>query len=200
MLKLFGSMPPRCSFAGPNVTLRPPRRADLRHWIDIRSKSKTFLEPWEPAWSRDALTPGAYRRRIRRVAQEWRQGTSFGFFIWENNGGTLVGGITLTNVRHGVVESGSIGYWVGEPYIRRGYGGEAVQIILDFAFRKMNLHRVEAACLVENHASRTLLIKAGFQPEGRARKYLCINGRWQDHDTFGILRTDDRPMVPVQDG
>ncbi|HAJ19705.1 MAG TPA: hypothetical protein DCL95_06525 [Rhodospirillaceae bacterium] len=56
---------------------------------------------------------------------------------------------------------------------------------------------MEAACLIENGASRGLLLKSGFQQEGRARQFLCINGRWQDHDMFGILRTDDRPAVPV---
>ena len=62
---------------------------------------------------------------------------------------------------------------------------EALQITLDFAFRKIKLHRVEAACLIENEASRGLLLKSGFQQEGRARQFLCINGRWQDHDLVG---------------
>lgn len=109
----------------------------------------------------------------------------------------MVGSITMANVRRGVVQSANIGYWTGQPYIRRGYMAEAVQIVLDFAFRRLQLHRIEAACLEENAASKALLLKAGFRPEGLARKYLCIAGRWQDHETFAILRTDPRPDVPV---
>lgn len=197
MLNLFRSSLPNNRFIGPRVTLRAPRRADQKSWIDIRGRSKTFLEPWEPAWSRDALTPGAFRRRYERIEEEWRTGIGYGLFIQSNETGALLGGVTLANVRRGVVESANIGYWIGAPHARKGYMAEALQIALDFSFRKLGLHRVEAACLVHNEASRNLLLKSGFQAEGRARKYLCIAGRWQDHDTFAILRTDDRPMIPV---
>lgn len=190
---------PNSVYAGPRVSIRPPRRGDVRAWLDIRSRSKTFLEPWEPAWSRDALTAAAFRRRVARIESEWRSGIGYGFFIVENESDTLLGGITLANVRHGVVESANVGYWIGEPHARQGHMAEALQICLDFAFRKLRLHRIEAACLIDNEASRNLLLKSGFQAEGRARKYLCIAGRWQDHDTFGILRTDDRPAVSVRE-
>jgi len=59
---------------------------------------------------------------------------------------------------------------------------------------------VEAACLTHNEPSRKLLEKSGFKQEGLAREYLCINGRWQDHVNYAILRTDPRPTIPVQRG
>jgi ribosomal-protein-alanine N-acetyltransferase len=189
---------PRCLFSGPTVSLRPPRWSDQKEWLVLRSESKAFLEPWEPAWSRDALSPAAFRNRVQRIRAEWRAGMGYGFFIVHNETGALLGGVTLANVRRGVVESANIGYWIGSGHARRGYMGEAIQIALDFAFTTLGLHRVEAACLVHNEASKSLLLKSGFQPEGRARKLLCIAGRWQDHDTFAILRTDDRPAVPVR--
>ncbi|MBO6837381.1 MAG: GNAT family protein [Alphaproteobacteria bacterium] len=197
MLQFFRHSLPRCRYAGPRIALRPPRVSDQAAWMAVRDRSKAFLEPWEPAWPRDALTPGAYRRRLHRVEQEWRSGVGYGFFIVDDGTDDLLGGITLANVRRGVVESANVGYWIAEQHARQGYMSEAIQVLLDFAFCKLNLHRVEAACLVHNEASRNLLLKSGFQLEGRARKYLCIAGRWQDHDTFGILRTDDRPAVPV---
>lgn len=200
MFDLFRQAPPKCVMRGPTVTIRAPRWADEKAWIAIRSNSKAFLEPWEPAWSRDALSPAAFRRRVQRIEQEWRAGIGYGFFVFHNDSGEMLGGITFANVRRGVVESANVGYWIGADHTRRGYMSEALQIGLDFAFRRLGLHRVEAACLVHNDASRELLLKSGFRQEGRARKYLCIAGRWQDHDTFGILRTDDRPAVPVTDG
>lgn len=197
MLDFLKSTPPRCQFTGPRIYIRPPRWSDQQAWIGLRSASRAFLEPWEPAWSRDAVTAAAFKRRQQRIEREWRNGICFGFFIFQNEGDRLVGGITLANVRRGVVESGNVGYWIGKDYARQGFMSEALQVTLDFAFRHLNLHRVEAACLIHNDASRSLLLKAGFSHEGTARKYLCIAGRWQDHDTFGILRTDDRPAVPV---
>src|SRR3546814_6515314 len=84
--------------------------------------------------------------------------------------------ITLANLRRGVAQSGSLGYWMGKPYAGRGYMSEAVQLVLQFAFDSLGLNRVEAACLPHNAASRTLLVRGGFTEEGLARQYLCING------------------------
>ena len=70
---------------------------------------------------------------------------------------------------------------------------EAVGCVLDYAFDTLKLHRVEAACLPSNEASRRLLQKCGFREEGLARQYLKINGRWCDHVTYGILQSDLRP-------
>jgi ribosomal-protein-alanine N-acetyltransferase len=101
-----------------------------------------------------------------------------------------VGGIGLSNVRRGVAETGSLGYWVGERYARQGYMSEGLRLMLAFVFQHLRLHRVEAATLPHNQASRGLLLKTGFREEGYAREYLCIDGRWQDHVLFGLLRDE----------
>jgi ribosomal-protein-alanine N-acetyltransferase len=197
---LFGLLGPRhppYRLIGPRVSIRCPHRRDQRAWIAVRRESKRFLEPWEPTWPRDALTPGGYSKRLRRFLTEWQAGTGYGFFVFTNDEGRLVGGITIANVRRGVVQSANIGYWTGQPYVRQGYMAEGLQLALDFAFRTLELHRIEAACLTDNQASRRLLLKSGFRAEGIARKYLCINGQWQDHETFAILKADPRPSVPV---
>jgi ribosomal-protein-alanine N-acetyltransferase len=177
--------------------LRPPVRADERQWVEIRKISQDFLVPWEPTWPSDAATPVAFNRRLKRFYAGWREGSTYAFLIVEKKDGTLLGGITLTNVRRGVVQSGSIGYWIGEPHARNGYMSEGVQLMLSFAFDTLRLHRVEAACLPSNQPSRDVLLKAGFVQEGLARRYLRINGEWRDHLTFGILRDDPRPTVPI---
>jgi ribosomal-protein-alanine N-acetyltransferase len=66
----------------------------------------------------------------------------------------------------------------------------ALQSLLPFAFERLGLHRIEAACLPHNEASRKLLEKSGFQEEGLARRYLRINGSWQDHVLYALLRDD----------
>ena len=119
----------------------------------------------------------------------------FAFFVYEQGSDQLLGGITLSNVRRGVSQSGSVGYWMGEPHAGKGHMSEAVGLLLHFAFESLGLNRVEAACLLHNDASRRLLGKLGFKEEGIARRYLCINGRWQDHVMHAILRDDPRPSI-----
>lgn len=174
------------------VVLRPPRLKDWGEWARLREASRGFLVPWEPTWPHDALSRAAYRRRLRQYAEEARQGTGYSFLVWRRADGALLGGVTLTNVRRGVAQSASLGYWIGAPYARQGYMSEALTAVLDFAFRRLGLHRVEAACLPSNAASRGLLAKIGFREEGYAREYLRINGMWQDHVLFAVLRHDPR--------
>jgi ribosomal-protein-alanine N-acetyltransferase len=100
----------------------------------------------------------------------------------------MLGGVTLSNLRRGVAQSASLGYWIGENYKRQGYMTESIAAALNLAFVRLGLHRIEAACLPDNQASRALLLKCGFEEEGHAREYLRINGRWQDHLLFAILR------------
>ncbi len=189
---LSGKMLAVC-FDGAGIYIRPPHPRDIGQWVELRRTSGPFLIPWEPAWPADASTPAAFRRRFRRFREEWRAGCGFAFFIFEQEGDRLVGGITLSNVRRGVAQSGSIGYWIGEPFARKGDMTIAVDLMLTFAFESLGLYRVEAACLPHNAASRGLLQKAGFKEEGLARKFLCINGVWQDHVTHAILRADWSP-------
>ena len=95
-------------------------------------------------------------------------GTLYPFFIFHRETDYLVGGITLSNLRRGVTQAGTIGYWMGLPYVRRGHMAEAVDLILEFAFEDLGLHRVEAACLVHNEPSSKLLLVGFFRRRARA--------------------------------
>jgi ribosomal-protein-alanine N-acetyltransferase len=70
---------------------------------------------------------------------------------------------------------------------------KGVNAIVRFSFKMLRLHRIEAACLPANKASAGLLAKAGFQYEGLARRYLKINGVWQDHSLYALLSDDPLP-------
>ena len=192
--RLFTLGPPPIRLGGRRVFLRPPERGDWQDWAALRAESRDFLVPWEPSWPADALTRASYRRRLARYAIDWRTDQGYSFFILRHEDGVLVGGIGLSNVRRGVAETGSLGYWVGAAHARRGYMAEALGLVLDFAFLRLKLHRVEAACLPGNEASRGLLAKLGFREEGYAKKYLCIDGKWQDHVLFGMVREEWRPV------
>jgi ribosomal-protein-alanine N-acetyltransferase len=158
----------------------------------LREGSRDFLTPWEPTWPADDLSRSAFRRRIRRYSEDLRTDQGYAFLIIRSSDNALVGGLTLANIRRGVAQAGSIGYWMGRPFVRQGYMTAAVRAIIPFAFTSLRLHRLEAACIPTNAGSIRLLEKTGFVREGYAREYLCINGIWQDHLLYGRLK-DSKP-------
>jgi [ribosomal protein S5]-alanine N-acetyltransferase len=175
---------------GARVTLRLPEPNDYREWAALRQASRAFLEPWEPRWSPDELERSAWRQRIRRYREDFEQGLAVAFFIFESRSGKLIGGITVGNIRHGVSQSGQIGYWIGERYAGQGFMLESLKLVVDFAFDTLRLHRIEAACIPDNARSVRVLEKAGFQREGLLRSYLRINGSWQDHYLYALICDD----------
>jgi len=190
--RLFLSRADPYRLIGDRVFLRPPERGDYEAWASLRAGSRDFLSPWEPSWPPDALSRANFRARVARYAEDWRTDQAYNFFIFARDE-TLIGGIGLSNIRRGVSETASLGYWVGEPFARQRYMTSALPLVVDFAFERLGLHRLEAACLPSNAPSRSLLARAGFQQEGYAREYLCIAGKWQDHLLFGVLRRSQRP-------
>lgn len=188
---------PELHLNGRRLFLRPPAEHDWEAWSELRQTSREFLMPWEPVWPRDALSRSTFRHRLRRYNTDIRDGTGYSFLLFRRGDEGLLGGITLSNVRRGVAQCASLGYWIGEPHARKGYMTEAIGSLLDFAFGELDLNRVEAACLPNNTASRGLLQKCGFSEEGYARSYLRINGRWHDHQLYAILRGDPRPRNGV---
>jgi ribosomal-protein-alanine N-acetyltransferase len=178
---------------GDDVYLRYPQTADFSQWADVRGASKDFLSPWEPVWAADELTRAAFRRRLRRYDTEIRNDLAYPFFVFRNSDHQLLGGCTLSNVRRGVCQSASLGYWIGEPHARQGYTLSAIKLIVPFVFETLGLHRLEAACIPDNEPSSCLLLKLGFCEEGLARGYLQIRGEWRDHILFALLK-DDWPV------
>lgn len=182
----------RPALVGKLVALRPPVGSDFREWAKLREESRAFLEPWEPRWAPDELSKTAWRQRLSRYREDFSTGSAFPFLIFENAGGTLVGGITLGHIRHGVSQSGQVGYWMGERHAGKGYMSEAIGLVASYAFDTLRLHRIEAACIPDNTRSIRVLEKAGFRREGLLRSYLRINGSWQDHYLYALIAGDHR--------
>ena len=176
--------------AGAGVSLRAPQGSDFAEWASLRESSREFLVPWEPVWPPDDLTRSAFRRRLKRYAEDQRGDLAYAFLIFRSEDNGMVGGLTLANIRRGVAQAGSIGYWIGAPFARKGYMTAAVRALIPYAFGTLRLHRLEAACIPGNTASVRLLEKTGFVREGYARSYLCINGTWQDHLLYARLKDD----------
>ena len=176
--------------SGAGVTLRPPHSGDFAEWAALRETSRAFLTPWEPTWPPDDLTRSAFRRRLKRYAEDQRGDLAYAFLIFRSDDNAMVGGLTLANSRRGVAQAGSIGYWIGAPFVRKGYMTAAVRALIPYGFTTLRLHRLEAACIPDNTASIRLLERTAFKREGYARDYLCINGIWQDHLLYARLKDD----------
>lgn len=175
---------------GRGLLLRPLGMGDYGPWAELRALSRDHLTPWEPVWARDELTRSAFRRRLRHYQREAREDLGYAFGIFQEADERLIGGLTLSNVRRGVTQAASLGYWLGLPYAGRGHMSAAVRAILPYAFDVLRLHRIEAATMPINAASIRVLERTGFEREGFARRYLKINGAWQDHILFARLADD----------
>ena len=185
---------------GERVRLRSPIASDYAAWSALRAESRAHLIPWEPTWAADELTRDSFRRRLTRYRQAEREGSGYMFFIFAEPAVKLVGGIQLSNIRQGVAQSAAtMGYWMGARYAGQGYMSDAVTSVLRYGLERLGFHRIEAACLPTNAASRRVLAKTGFTAEGTARKYLRINGEWQDHLLFAVVAGDPMPKPRYRD-
>src|SRR4029077_283001 len=122
--------------------VRPPDRGDYEEWASLRARSRSFLARWEPSWPADALSRASFRARLARYAEDWRTDQGYNFFIFRTDD-ALTGGVGLSNLRRGVAETASLRSWIGQPLARQGFMSAALPLLLDFAFDRLRLHRVE---------------------------------------------------------
>lgn len=176
----------------PQLVLRLPEMRDYAEWSQLRAKSREFLRDWEPVWASDHLTRRAFRARVLWSQRAAKDGKAVPLLLTQKETGRILGALTLDHIRRGPSQSGTLGYWIGSEFARQGYMSEALEAIVDYAFDKLDLGRLEAACLPENKPSRDLLEGVGFKYEGVAQAYLQINGRWRTHVLYANLRRDRR--------
>lgn len=175
--------------SGPLI-MRAAELGDYQEWMAIRQESRTHLTRWEPDWRDEDVTLEAFRTRLRLYERQHRARAGLSLYVRLRSTGALIGGVTLSDILLHASHSATIGYWIGERHLRKGYGLAAVFGLVEHAFREMGLNRVEAACQPGNESSRALLLKAGFREEGCARDYLHINGAWRDHLLFAAIARD----------
>ena len=174
------------------LSLRPPVHSDFHDWSALRRASLEYLTPWEPVWAKDHLSRKSFTNRVYWAQRSVASGTAVPLFLFRRSDNVLLGAITLDNIRRGPAQAGTLGYWTGQSFARQGYMREAIGAMVHYAFTRLDLSRIEAACLPENKASRGLLESSGFKYEGVAQSYLQIGGRWRTHVLYASLRSDRR--------
>jgi ribosomal-protein-alanine N-acetyltransferase len=168
------------------ITLRPLRFRDRARWNLVRAENREWLTPWEatiPAVGEDSYKQlPSFLGMVKMLNFEARHGRSYSFAIWQ--GSSLIGQISLGGVIYGAMRGGHIGYWIDKNFANRGYTTRAVEILTQYAFEELKLHRIEINLRPENDSSRRVAEKAGFVLEGARARYLHINGQWRDHICF----------------
>jgi [ribosomal protein S5]-alanine N-acetyltransferase len=177
----------RLRLEGEGVYLRAPAKGDYNAWAEVREASRAWLVPWEPQWRVDELSRAYYYWRLQGWQHDAKLGLASPFFMFRATDDALVGGINVSNIRRGVAQDCTIGYWIGQPYARQGFTRNGVKAVVGHAFEGLGLHRVQAACIPSNFRSRGLLTSIGFREEGYAKEYLRINDIWQDHVLYAKL-------------
>jgi len=175
---------------GQKVLLRPPQYSDWRSWADERKKNELYLQPWEPLWSINELERSSFVKRVRMFERLSHNDQAYSFLIFKSDSGDFIGEVNISNVQRGIIQSCSIGYWIAKDCEGKGIMSESLELIKEFIFNELKLHRIEAVCLPYNKPSLKVLLKNGFIKEGTARKLLKINDKWQDHTVLSFIVDD----------
>jgi [ribosomal protein S5]-alanine N-acetyltransferase len=180
---------------GPRVELRPLRGGDFDAWRDVRMRSRAWLEPWEPLadpGSPDPVAdPEAFRARCGAWERQRHFDTAYGFGLFLQDG-SLIGEVSLGSVQRGPFQSAFVGYWVDALHAGQGLIPEGVAVILRYGFEELHLHRIEAAIVPRNRASRRVAEKLGLRDEGLSVRFLQIRGVWEDHVRYAITSEEWR--------
>ncbi len=171
---------------GHEIVLHPLRFRDKAQWNRVRAENRDWLSPWEATIPKSGeesyMQLPSFFEMVKILNTEARNGRSFSFAIWHQS--QLIGQITLGGVMYGAMRGGHIGYWIDRNFANRGYTTQAVEILTQYAFEELKLHRLEINLRPENASSRRVAEKAGYVFEGERPRYLHIDGQWRDHITF----------------
>ena len=178
-------------FKNEQIYIRSLAEVDIHASLKLQSENREFFEKYSMTRSSDFYTIQAQTRRIRQQQEDRKNDVGYSFGIFKKEDDTLVGAISLFQIMREDLQSAFIGYFLDQSHNGRGYATEAVELIVDFAFNELKLHRIEAGVMPHNLASIKVLEKAGFLKEGIARKNVKINGKWEDHQVLAIINPVD---------
>jgi ribosomal-protein-alanine N-acetyltransferase len=171
---------------GKRVHLRPPQRRDQKAFIAQAKASR----PLHSGWVQAPETPDSFAAYIARYDSASDMQRHAGFLVVRNRDEALAGVINFSEIVRGAFHSAYVGYYAFASLAGDGYMSEGFALALDFAFRKMKLHRIEANVQPDNRRSLALVERLGFEREGYSRRYVKIAGRWRDHVRFAMLAED----------
>lgn len=171
-----------------DVELRPMRLRDRAAWQRVRSRNKTWLQPWEATLPDLNTSWVPFWPLLWAYRSEWRADRTYAFVMTYQ--GELVGQVTVGGVSRGSQSSAYIGYWISESHSGRGITPIGVALATDFCFDHLGLNRVEINVRPENLRSIRLVEKLGFNKEGLRKQYLHIDRQWRDHHLYALVKSE----------
>ena len=164
----------------PRVRLSRPSARDAAEFLAAVRRSRRLHDRWVAAPG----TAAAYRKFLRRA----RRPMQVAYLVRLRESGELVGVVSVSEIVRGNFHSAYLGYYAFDPHHGQRLMAEGLRLVMDHAFRRLKLHRLEANLQPGNRASRALVRGLGFRREGYSRRYLKIAGRWRDHERWAITR------------
>lgn len=166
----------------------------VRYFVENRE----HLRPFDPERPPSFYERSFWDAQVKHSISEYLADRSLRLFLFRRDAPrTIIGSANFTRFDRGVAHSCSLGYGLGASAEGHGYMAEALRPAIEFVFRSLRLHRIEANYMPHNRRSGNLLRRLGFVVEGYARDYLLINGRWEDHVLTSLTNPEwevpDRP-------
>lgn len=170
-----------------HILLRPIELSDALDIFNTIDTQREFLGRWLPfvAFTRKVEDTVQFISSVLNVARENRDNT---FVIHYQGQFAGLIGFKSTDKQNRRTE---IGYWLSEPYQKKGIMTLSVQSLIQLAFDEMNIHRIQIKCAVGNIPSRSIPIRLGFRHEGTERDgELLSENRFTDIEVYSKLKTD----------
>jgi [ribosomal protein S5]-alanine N-acetyltransferase len=148
-------------------------------------------------WSRPPMTVRAEAEGlVTEINAAFAERTMLNWVVARRRDDGVIGTCTLFRFepRHRRAE---VGYALRSDHWGRGLASEAVTLALDWVFRTLGLHRIEADIDPRNDGSRTLLERLGFNSEGLLRERYFMAGAVSDTELFGLLARDWQDRAPA---
>ncbi len=165
---------------GHNISLVAPSVQYMNEFIKQANASQKLHANWtQPPLNKEDFL--SYLDRINKDNQ-------CGVFIKSRKTNELIGVINLNEIVRGAFESAYLGYYIFSEFEKQGFMSEALNLLIDYAFDCLQLHRLEANIQPNNINSLRLVEQCGFVREGYSKKYLRIEGQWQDHVRYAITK------------
>jgi RimJ/RimL family protein N-acetyltransferase len=170
---------------GDKVTLRGIRREDLSRLWEFNNDVAVEL-----AGGGDPPIPQSLERLQAEFDQEAAKGGRDGARFAIEADGKFIGQCGLFNLDSTAMAC-ELGITIGDKeYWGRGYGRDSIRLLLDYAFRLRNFHKVWLRVQGDNERAMRAYRACGFVEEGRLREHVFSNGRYLDFVHMGVLRDE----------
>ena len=171
--------------------LRVLDRSQAALVLDYYTRNRVFLAPWEPIREPAFYTLPYQREWLKKELRDFEERNSLRLYLQKKQDPTrVIGMVCFNNIVRGAFDSCFLGYKSDSGEERQGYLTEALKKGIAIMFEEYGLHRIEANIMPRNTRSLRLVEKLGFENEGLARRYLKINGVWEDHIHMVLLRDE----------